>query len=221
MKFDATLRTAWMLTSILASTACGSGDSAPVRRPANSPFGLLYAKNCAGCHGQDGKGSAAVGLGNPIYLAIANDATIRRVTANGVPGTAMPAFARQSGGMLTDEQVNTIVRGIRAWAGPDALDGADLPSYASAVPGDPKRGESAYAVYCSSCHGADGRGGGRASAIVDRSYLSLVSDQGLRTHLIVGRPELGAPDWRGDVPGKPMSPQDISDVIAWLAAQRQ
>jgi len=28
------------------------------------------------------------------------------------------------------------------------------------------------------------------------------------------------PDWRGDVPGKPMSPEDVSDVVAWLAAQR-
>jgi cytochrome c oxidase cbb3-type subunit 3/ubiquinol-cytochrome c reductase cytochrome c subunit len=31
---------------------------------------------------------------------------------------------------------------------------------------------------------------------------------------------LGAPDWRGDVPGHPMSAQEISDVVAWLAAQR-
>ena len=42
----------------------------------------------------------------------------------------------------------------------------------------------------------------------------------LRTIVIVGRPELGAPDWRGDVPGKPMSAQDVSDVVAWLASQR-
>jgi hypothetical protein len=55
---------------------------------------------------------------------------------------------------------------------------------------------------------------------VDGSYLGLVSNQGLRTTIIVGRPELGAPDWRGDVPGKAMSPGDVSDVVAWLAAQR-
>ena len=221
MRFHAVLLTTSMLVSMLASTACGTRDSASGRPPANSPFGLLYTKNCAGCHGPDGTGSAAVGLSNPVYLAIADHATIRRVTANGVPGTAMPAFARQSGGMLTDEEVNVLVRGIRAWAKVDALNTADPPPYASQAPGDPKRGEAAYGVYCSSCHGAGGRGGARASAIVDGSYLALVSDQGLRTHLIVGRPELGAPDWRGDVPGRPMSPQDISDVVAWLATQRQ
>jgi hypothetical protein len=55
---------------------------------------------------------------------------------------------------------------------------------------------------------------------VDGSYLALASDQGLRTTVIAGRPELGAPDWRGNVPGRPMTPQDIADVVAWLSAQR-
>jgi hypothetical protein len=55
---------------------------------------------------------------------------------------------------------------------------------------------------------------------VDGSYLSLVSDQGLRTTVIAGRPDLGAPDWRGNVPGHPMSPGEVSDVVAWLAAKR-
>jgi cytochrome c oxidase cbb3-type subunit 3/ubiquinol-cytochrome c reductase cytochrome c subunit len=34
-------------------------------------------------------------------------------------------------------------------------------------------------------------------------------------------PALGAPDWRGDVPGKPLSDADVTDVVAWLASQRQ
>jgi cytochrome c oxidase cbb3-type subunit 3 len=38
--------------------------------------------------------------------------------------------------------------------------------------------------------------------------------------VIAGRPELGAPDWRGDVVGRPMSAQEISDVVAWLSRQR-
>jgi hypothetical protein len=55
---------------------------------------------------------------------------------------------------------------------------------------------------------------------VDGSYLALVSDQQLRTIVIAGRPELDAPDWRGDVAGRPMAAQDISDVVAWLSSQR-
>src|SRR5207244_13078228 len=80
-------------------------------------------------------------------------------------------------------------------------------------------GSQAYAVFRASCHGSEGREG-TASAIVAGSYLALVSDQGLRTIVIVGRPELGAPDWRGNVPNHPMSPEDVSDVVAWLADQR-
>jgi cytochrome c oxidase cbb3-type subunit 3 len=100
------------------------------------------------------------------------------------------------------------------------LRGANPPPYASSTPGDVSRGSVAYAEFCSSCHGAGGRGGQKASSIVDGSLLALLNDQELRTIVIVGRSELGAPDWRGNVPGKPMSPQDVSDVVAWLASQR-
>ena len=132
----------------------------------------------------------------------------------------MPAFAQHSGWLLTEDQIDAIVHGIRARsAKADALRDTDPPPYAAQRPGDPKRGATVYGVYCSSCHGTGGRGG-RASSIVDGSYLGLVSNQGLRTTVIAGRPELGAPDWRSDIPGKPMSPQDISDVVAWLASQR-
>jgi cytochrome c oxidase cbb3-type subunit III len=219
-----------LVVGLLATMACGTRDSAPGRPPANSQpiapsgildFSLLYARNCAGCHGPDGKGGAAIGLADPVYLAIADDVTIRRVTAEGVAGTAMPAFAQNSGGMLTNTQIDALVHGIRSrWAKPDVLRDADTPPYATQALGDPKRGEAVYQTFCSSCHGASGQGGQRASSIVDGSYLGLVSNQGLRTTVIVGRPEMGAPDWRGNVPGKSMSPGDVSDVVAWLAAQR-
>ena len=215
--------------ALLTNIACGTRGNAPGRPPVDSPvippskivdFSFLYARNCAGCHGPDGKGGAAIGLGDPVYLAIADDVTIGRVTADGVPGTTMPAFAQHSGGMLTDDQINVIIGGIRSrWAKPDALRGADPPLYRTPSPGDSQRGAGVYGIYCSSCHGANGRGG-RASSIVDGSYLGLVSDQTLRTTVIVGRHELGAPDWRDDVSGKPMTSEDVSDVVAWLAAQR-
>src|ERR1700740_2260247 len=183
-------------------------------------FNVLYGQNCAGCHGAEGKGGAAVALANPVFLAIADDSVIRRIASNGVPGTPMPAFAQSAGGMLTEKQIDAIVSGIRLWAKPDAPGNQTPPPYTAPVPGDPQHGADAYRTYCSSCHGADGSGGTKASSIVDGSYLALVSDQQLRTVVIAGRPELGAPDWRGDVEGRPMSAQDISDIVAWLSSQR-
>jgi mono/diheme cytochrome c family protein len=215
--------------AILTMAICVACNSAPGRPAVDSAivppdqivdFNLIYTQNCAGCHGLDGRGGAASALANPVFLAIADDAVIRHTTANGVSGTAMPAFAQSAGGMLTDKQVDAIVRGIRSWAKPDALRDVTVPAYTAQASGDQKRGAGAYQTYCSSCHGPDGHGGTKASSIVDGAYLGLVSDQDLRTTVIAGRPEIGSPDWRGDVPGHPMSAQEISDLVAWLSAQR-
>ncbi len=221
-----TPRAILLAASLAALTACSSTSAPPIDEEVVRPskiadFNILYSKNCAGCHGPDGKGGIAMGLADPVYLAIADDATITRVTANGVTGTSMPAFAQSAGGMLTDDQINVIVHGIRTkWAKPDALRDANPPPYTATTPGDPQHGAEAFGVFCASCHGDQGRGG-KAGSIVDGSYLALVSDQSLRTTVITGRPDMGAPDWRNNVAGKPMSAQDVSDVVAWLAAQRQ
>ena len=218
----------FLIFALVALVPCGC-NSAPGRPGRDSEvvppdqiieFNVLYASNCSGCHGPNGKGGAAVSLSDPVFLAITDDTVIRRVATSGVPGTPMPAFARSAGGMLTDKQIEAIVSGIRSWAKPDTLHGVSPPPYAVLPAGDPHRGADVYATYCSACHGPDGKGGEKASSIVSGSYLALVSDQDLRTNVIVGRPELGAPDWRGDVPGRQMSAQEISDVVAWLGAQR-
>jgi cytochrome c oxidase cbb3-type subunit III len=214
---------------MVAVAACGGCNSSPGRPKSDSEiippsqvmeFSLLYSQNCAGCHGASGKGGAAIGLANPVFLAIADDSVIRRTAANGVPGTSMPAFAQSAGAMLTDKQIDALVSGIRSWAKSDILNNVIPPPYSSQTPGDPQRGAEAYRTYCSSCHGVDGRGRNKASSIVDGAYLALVSDQELRTIVIAGRPELGAPDWRGDVEGQPMSAEEISDVVAWLSSHR-
>src|SRR5271154_2732575 len=208
-----------------------SGCANPPGKPGPGPevvnpdsitdFAVLYKENCAGCHGAEGKGGAAIALGDPVYLAIADDATLRRVATSGIRGTSMPAFAQSAGGALPAKQIEILVSGIREhWAKPDVLRGANPPPYAASEPGDASRGSAAYAIYCSSCHGAGGRGGEKAKSIVDGSFLALLNDLELRTIVIVGRPELGAPDWRNNIPGKPMSAQEVSDVVAWLASQR-
>jgi mono/diheme cytochrome c family protein len=184
-------------------------------------FGTLYAENCAGCHGAEGRGGAAIALADPVYLAVADDVAIREVIASGVRGTAMPTFAQSSGGMLTDKQIAAISSGIRSrWGHTGILDAANPPSYAAKSSGNIAHGELAYKTYCESCHGPGGHGGSKGSSITDDSFLGLVSDQGLRTIVITGRPELGAPDWRGNVPGKPMSEQEVTDVVAWLGSRR-
>jgi cytochrome c oxidase cbb3-type subunit 3 len=214
-----TFLAAFYLAATLAVTSCDAPGRQAVEtaaiRPADiADFHLLFSQNCSGCHGANGQGALTVGIGRPVYLAIADDATIHETIEQGRPGTPMPAFAQKAGGMLTDAQIDILVHGIRSWAKPSGTN--DSPAYASSQPGDAKHGHDLFAASCSSCHGPDGRG---ARAIADPSYLALVSDQHLRTVIIVGMPNLGMPDWRSH--SKPLTDADVGDVVAWLAAQRE
>jgi mono/diheme cytochrome c family protein len=222
--------------ALLATTTLSGCDSLPGRpNPADVPlrpsaitdFSQLYGENCAGCHGADGKFGAAIAMNNLIYLAIIDDASMRRAIAGGVPGTAMPPFAESAGGSLTDRQIDLLIAGIRKnWAGPPRST-AGYPPYSASTAGDPDRGAQVYAAKCQSCHGPDGKGGRSVGSIVDPSYLSLVSDQYLRTIVIAGRPGLGHPDWKNTQANRisvvviqPLTSAQISDVVAWMASKR-
>ena len=181
----------------------------------------LYRANCAGCHGADGTHGPAIALADPLYLTIVDDNTLRSTIARGRLGTAMSAFSQNEGGMLTDEQIESIVRGIRErWGSAGRMAGVTTPPYETAAPGNAHQGEAVYSIFCASCHGTSDRGGPKAGSVTNPSYLSLISDQGLRTIVITGRPDFGAPDWRGNVPRRPMTDQEISDVVAWLSSRR-
>jgi cytochrome c oxidase cbb3-type subunit 3 len=216
-----TFLAAFCLAATLAVTSCDAPGRRAVEtaaiRPADiADFHLLFSQNCSGCHGANGQGALTVGIGRPVYLAIADDATIHETIEQGRPGTPMPAFAQKAGGMLTDAQIDILVHGIRSRANPIAFANTKLPAYAASEPGDATRGAKIFKVSCAMCHGPEGRG---ARAIADPSYLALVSDQHLRTVIIVGMPNLGMPDWRSH--SKPLTDADVGDVVAWLAAQRE
>ena len=185
-------------------------------------FDTLYARNCAGCHGESGRLGAARPLNDPVYLALVSRDRMRDVIAKGVPGTAQPPFALKAGGPLTDSQIDVLVNGIRErWARPGAVDGVILPAYdVSREAGDATRGRDVFEAACARCHRDEGRRGANVGRVTDPSYLALVSPQHLRTTIIAGRSDLGMPDWRGNG-GSPLTPQQVADVVAWLVAQRQ
>ena len=220
----------WLLAVLLASSPVAlscRGKPAPgpeVPRPDSvlDPVVLYSAELCrmprCRWHSTDRRWR----LSDPVYLAIVDDDTLRSTISKGRPGTAMSAFAQKEGGMLTDEQIDAIVRGIRErWGKPDATGRRDDSSVCRQGAGQSAAGtkrctrRSARPVMAS-----DGKGGPKAGSVTNPAYLSLISDQGLRTIVITGRPDFGAPDWRGNVPGRPMTDQEISDVVAWLASQR-
>jgi cytochrome c oxidase cbb3-type subunit 3/ubiquinol-cytochrome c reductase cytochrome c subunit len=161
-------------------------------------------------------------LANPEYQALVDEQVLHQVVANGEPGTGMPAFAISAGSTLTDQQIDSLVHGMRgAWSKPGTLEGANPPPYRAAAKPDNARGAQVYEAYCASCHGVAGqKGKSKAGSITDPSFLSLVSDQVLRTVVIAGRPDIGQPDWRNAMPGHPMTDQQLTDVVGWLSSQR-
>ena len=48
------------------------------------------------------------------YQALVDQQILRQTIANGEPGTHMPPFAISAGGTLTDQQVDSLVNGMRA-----------------------------------------------------------------------------------------------------------
>lgn len=219
---------------VLAAALCGC-DALPGRPTAAdryvpptevADFAALYALHCAGCHGADGTLGPARPLRDPLYLRVAGDAALRDAIARGVAGTAMSPFLASEGGTLTEAQIDALVAGmLETWGG--AAGEGPFPAYSAAgslaagyLPGSAERGARAYATHCARCHGPDGRGSDAGGSVVDGAYLGLVSDQGLRSAVIAGRTDLGMPDYRGGPAARAMLPQEISDVVAWLAAQR-
>jgi cytochrome c oxidase cbb3-type subunit 3 len=184
-------------------------------------FAVLYAQNCAGCHGNDGRRGAARPLNDPLYLALIGKERLREVIAKGVPHTAMPPFAPDFGGTITNRQIEILSQEMQTrWSHPEDFAKISIPPY-SAEPGDPGRGGLAFETYCAGCHGSGGAGGKKAGSVVDPEFLALVSDQHLRTTVIAGRADQGVPDWRSDAPGRVMTPQEISDTVAWLSKHRE
>jgi cytochrome c oxidase cbb3-type subunit 3 len=208
------MKYALTLAAVLAISSCEvpgyrAAQERVIRPSEVARFDVLYAQNCSACHGAKGEGALTVGIGSPVYLAIAEDSTIRDTIRKGRRGTPMSAFAQGEGGMLTDAQIEILVRGIRQRGGQD-LAIVSPPPYASTRAGDTAHGKQVFTESCARCHGAGN--------IVGPSYLSLVTDQHLRTVIIVGMPNLGMPDWRGY--SKPLSDAEITDVVAWLAGLR-
>lgn len=192
----------------------------PLRPAEVTDFATLYRQNCSGCHGPDGLLGGARPLNDPVYLAVAGRDRIIALTAQGVPNTTMPGFAPSAGGTLTDRQIEILADGMLGQWGARGLRDSMLPPYAPSAPGAASAGAQVFAARCAECHGADGSGGAKGGSVVDGAYLGLVSDQALRLAVICGRPDLGMPPWRGRSSDQPTSDQEISDVVAWLVAQR-
>ena len=147
-----------------------------VVRPSAAVGAVLFAENCAACHGEQGAGDGPLALSGQV------------------PSTGnfrLGEQARQS----PQEWFDTITKGrlerlMPPWSSLDAADRWELAWYSYTLAYsdvDLKQGASLWAVNCAACHGATGEGDGPSSAAMspplpnfrDADRLSQFSDEQL------------------------------------------
>jgi cytochrome c oxidase cbb3-type subunit III len=210
-------------------------------------FDALFSRNCAGCHGKDGKLGPAPPLNDPLFRAIVPVVELEKVLTYGRPGTSMPAFARSQGGPLSKAQVQVLVREIKGVLRPLKVEivgdgqgitprwgtvsaaGDSVPPYTlPATSGNEHNGAKLFTQACADCHGANGEGflqdGKRLMKINDQAFLTLISDQALRRIIITGRPDLKMPNYTQKAGRsedfQPLTSADITDLGALLSSWR-
>lgn len=126
----------------------------------------VWAGNCAGCHGLDGRGGErGPNIATNPEVAGLSDAQLSHIVRDGSPNMAMPAL----GGTLNTTQIAAVVRHLRTLQGDQ---------HATAPPGDPKAGEALFygKAECSSCHMAAGLGGFLAQDLTDLARASAADE---------------------------------------------
>jgi len=103
-----------------AEEAPGDGapptQASPSERPAE-----VFAKHCGSCHGPSGAGTAVAGAVRPPAPPLdADREALVEVIARGVPGTAMPAYAKAEGGPLGPASIEALARWLQAAGAPAA-----------------------------------------------------------------------------------------------------
>lgn len=122
----------------------------------------LYGTQCATCHAATGDGVAGINLRRGSFRRVVSDDDMRRVIANGVPGTGMPKFD------FTAVEQQGVVAYIRA--------GLDVGGHAVKI-GDASRGRTVFETKgsCGSCHRVAGSGSRKGPDLTDIGTMRSAS----------------------------------------------
>ena len=172
-----------------------------------------------------------------MFVALVSEDELHNVIANGRHGTLMPAWCDSTGGPLTDEQVGVLVKGIkqRSWktiAASEIGKRAEDVSECTAATSRQRHqremaqaGEKRFSLRLRDCHGENGSRRRMSEIVNDQAFLALVERSGpaaLHHHgpARFGDAELCRPKGRGKATFKPLTSQQVSDLVALLASWR-
>ena len=171
---------------------------------------VVYAENCAACHGANAAGTLiAPALDSAELRATPQNDLIELVT-NGVPGTLMAGWQN----MLSAEEINSVVNLILRW--PEMVQaGVEFPEFdVISLPSSPEliaEGDRLFNIACKSCHGVDGYGTAMAPALNNQLFLAETPDAAIYQIIAGGVPGTLMPAW-----GSRLDNQDIQALVAFL-----
>ena len=115
---------------------------------AQQPGAAIFAANCAGCHGADGRGGEhAPNIATAPEVQHMLDRELAGIIRYGISGAGMPAFSS-----LKQQEIADLVRYLRTLQGRGDI---------VKLPGDPNQGKVLFfgKAHCSDCHMVNGKGG--------------------------------------------------------------
>ncbi|MEJ2208244.1 MAG: c-type cytochrome [Anaerolineae bacterium] len=227
--------TALPVPSVEALAAGGAQLTLPAQASA-AQGATLYPLFCTPCHGVRGQGADASPLRNSQVIQTVGDQSLFYTLADGLPGTAMPAWLLANGGPLTDAEISNVVAYLHTMQGvqPDApiAPNAGGPGQAASMSGDAEQGRSDFGLYCALCHGPEGVQG-LANPGSDRGSVPPVNPIGPR--IMTGDPNTFATNLdlyleHGSIPAGPdplllmppygdrdmLSQEQIANLIAYI-----
>jgi len=182
----------------------------------------LYVENCVVCHGPNGEGRVGATLAKD-WPSVRPDLRLKASIQQGVPGSPMPAWSRQNGGPLTDEEVEGLTLYILSWETGGPPSRPPVPTFTPRPPitpvpgveGDPDRGAVLYAENCALCHGPDGEG--RVGATLAKAWPSIRPDLRLKTIVEEGVAGSPMPAW-SQQRGGPLTDEDVNDIVSFITS---
>ena len=115
---------------------------------AQPPGDAIFAANCAGCHGADGRGGEpAPNIATAPEVQHLLDRELAAIVRYGISGAGMPAFST-----LKPQEVADVVSYLRVLQGKGDI---------VKLPGDPNQGQVLFfgKAQCFDCHMVNGKGG--------------------------------------------------------------
>jgi mono/diheme cytochrome c family protein len=181
---------------------------------------VLYNRFCVSCH-DDGTfspwdrffGRFVPAIRGPGLRAVADSDYLRTAIEQGRPGTLMPAWGKNAGG-LTTEQVNALVQYLEAG---DARPPQQLrPAPTQLTGGNADRGSDLFGQLCAGCHA----GGKVAPNLGNPVFQKSASSRFIALTIVNGRADTAMPAFQR--PGAAsLTDDEIRDLVSHVRSLRK